>query len=69
MATFTKAQEERIAEILRGVLGEFAPAQAAPAAPSEASAHWRARDLACTKCTKTFRTVKGRDWHIANAHR
>jgi hypothetical protein len=35
---------------------------------SEASAHWRARDLPCTiaKCTKTFRTTTGRDWHVAN---
>ena len=41
----------------------------APSAPSEASAHYVNRDIACTAgkpCVKTFRTAKGRDWHVAN---
>ena len=42
----------------------------APVAPSEASAHWKSRDLRCTlkACPNVdgFRTQKGLDWHIAN---
>lgn len=37
--------------------------------PSEASQHFRDRDIPCNAakpCTKTFRTDKGRDWHTAN---
>lgn len=50
----------------------------AAAQPSEASQHYAARDIACPlngkalktggKCSKTFRTEKGRDWHVANSH-
>jgi len=43
--------------------------EARPTAPSAASSHWLAQDLACSAakpCEKTFRTVKGRDWHVAN---
>ena len=38
--------------------------------PSEASQHFADRDIPCTAtpkpCEKTFRTTKGRDWHIVN---
>lgn len=64
-APFTRAQETRIAAIMRGVLGEFAPApaQSAPATPKAESAF--VRDVirgrhACTAspaCSRTLRTV------------
>lgn len=44
-------------------------AQLANGGTSEASAHYMARDIPCNatpRCTKTFRTEKGRDWHTAN---
>ena len=44
-------------------------AAARSAAASEASLHYTERDLPCTAdkpCTKTFRTAKGVDWHVAN---
>lgn len=61
MARITNAQ----------LLARIATLEAALAGstPSEASAHWQTRDLACTApkpCAKTFRTTKGRDWHVAN---
>lgn len=36
---------------------------------SAASSHWTEQDIPCSSkrpCDKTFRTVKGRDWHVAN---
>lgn len=55
-APFTRAQETRIAEILRGVLGEFAPAPivSAPAkakAESEFVGFLRERAAAKVACT------------------
>ena len=44
---------------------------AKPSTTTEASAHYKAKDIACNAakpCVKTFRTVKGRDWHVANSH-
>ena len=36
--------------------------------PSTASSHWSAHDITCTitGCVNVFRTIKGRDWHVAN---
>lgn len=43
-------------------------------APSEASQHWAARDLAVTCCNKTFRVegsveTGGRAFHLAKTHK
>jgi len=43
--------------------------EARPTAPSAASSHWQEQDIPCSAakpCEKTFRTAKGRDWHVAN---
>jgi hypothetical protein len=31
--------------------------------------HWKERDLAVDCCDKTFRTEKGRAFHVSTAHR
>ena len=57
------------AELLARIASLEALIKASPAAPSEASEHFKARDLPCTfakPCTRTFRTVKGQAWHLAN---
>ena len=54
---------------LRAEIDRLSALVAAPAQPSEASAHFKARDIACPAakpCAKTFRTAKGAAWHVAN---
>ena len=62
MARITLAQALARIEHLEAAL-------AAAPARSSVSAHWTARDLPCSAakpCKRTFRTAKGRDWHVAN---
>ena len=57
------------AALLARIAALEAQLTSAPAAESTASAHYKARDIACSAakpCDKTFRTTKGRDWHVAN---
>lgn len=71
----TTAQIKDVAEAVRAgmtlaearelVLGVTAESPVAAATVN----HWKAKDLACdapAPCERTFRTAKGRDWHVAN---
>ena len=67
-STLSQATRDAITTAVTAALA----AQATPARKPrdvEASAHFRARDIACTlkpACGKTFRTAKGLAWHEAN---
>ncbi|HZL92307.1 MAG TPA: hypothetical protein VFB99_01645 [Vicinamibacterales bacterium] len=57
-----------LAAQVEALTAALAAAQAATPA-AEASQHYTAKDLPCTAatpCGKTFRTVKGVAWHVAN---
>ena len=56
-----------LAAIAEAVAAALAARPSRSAATSEASAHWKSRDIACSRCKKTFRTIKGAEWHAANA--
>jgi hypothetical protein len=73
MARTTMAQLEALiasqAAAIASLTDALATVAPAAAAPSEASQHFADRDIPCTHatpCEKTFRTAKGRDWHVAN---
>lgn len=59
-----------LAAQVEALTAALAAAQSAPAV-TEASQHYVNADLPCTSrkpCGKTFRTVKGQTWHLANIH-
>lgn len=64
--TMPKLTNAQLAAIVADLSAKLA---AMPSSPVGASAHWKARDIACNAakpCGDTFRTAKGRDWHAAN---
>ena len=65
--TMPKLTNAQLAAIVADLQAQLATM--APSSPVGASAHWKARDLACIAakpCSDTFRTAKGQAWHVAN---